>query len=218
MSFFDIKTGKTTKKMEYGNQALITKDQGSYRLSAVLQESLNDNCFKNLIVDAIKTGLSLSKKYNSEEQFTLYKQYDRKDVCRLLNWPKDVSAPMYGYRVGEQETPIFITYEKNSAEKRNAIYDNSLEDRQSLRWYTRSPRHLDSAEIQKLLNTKNMKLYVFVKRNDAVGKKFFYLGQAAIKRDTVKEEKIGPKKKSTVGMDLELLTPLNTSMYEMLFD
>lgn len=218
LSFFDIKTGKTTKKMQYGNQALITKDQGSYRLSAVLQESLNDNCFKNLLVDAIKTGLSLSKKYNSEEQFTLYKQYDRKDVCRLLNWPKDVSAPMYGYRVGEQETPIFITYEKNSAEKRNAIYDNSLEDRQSLRWYTRSPRHLDSAEIQKLLNTKNMKLYVFVKRNDAVGKKFFYLGQAAIKRDTVKEEKIGPKKKSTVGMDLELLTPLNTSMYEMLFD
>ncbi|PEG76995.1 hypothetical protein CP370_07270, partial [Lactobacillus sp. UMNPBX19] len=26
-----------------------------------------------------------------DQQFTLYKQYDRKDVCRLLNWPKDVS-------------------------------------------------------------------------------------------------------------------------------
>ena len=46
----------------------------------------------------------------------LYKQYDRKDVCRLLNWPKDVSAPMYGYRVGEKEAN-FITTKRFKKEK-----------------------------------------------------------------------------------------------------
>ncbi|MFC2646982.1 MAG: DUF3427 domain-containing protein, partial [Coriobacteriaceae bacterium] len=59
---------------------------------------------------------------DNQRQFTLYQQYDRKDACRLLNWPKDVSAPMYGYRVGEQDTPIFITYHKDDHEKRNALY------------------------------------------------------------------------------------------------
>ena len=64
-------------------------------------QALNDNQqFKILFKDVLKTGLELSKEYDSQSQFTLYKQYDRKDVCRLLNWPKDVSAPMYGYRVG----------------------------------------------------------------------------------------------------------------------
>ena len=45
-----------------------------------------------------------------------------------MNWPKDVSAPMYGYRVGEQDTPIFITYHKDDHEKRNALYRNTLAD------------------------------------------------------------------------------------------
>ncbi|WP_347132623.1 DUF3427 domain-containing protein, partial [Lactobacillus paragasseri] len=146
-----------------------------------------------------------------------YKQYDRKDVCRLLNWPKDVSAPMYGYRVGEKETPIFITYQKDSKKKRNARYQNTLENGHSLRWYTRTPRHLDSDEVQRLLYTDEMKLHLFVKRSDAAGKEFYYLGTADIQKDSVKEEKIGLKQKSAVGMNLVLNHPLKQSIYNLLF-
>lgn len=63
-----------------------------------------------------------------------------------------------------------------------------------------------------------MRLHIFVKRSDAAGKEFFYLGQAQIQKDTVKEEQIGTKKKAAVGMDLLLKTPLSESMYELLFD
>ncbi|MCO6530467.1 DUF3427 domain-containing protein, partial [Lactobacillus sp.] len=96
LTFFDIKQGKTTKKVLYGGQALIEQpDLFSYALTPKLQQQLHGNLtFKKLFKDAIDTGLALSKSYNPEQQFTLYQQYDRKDVCRLLNWPKDVSAPM----------------------------------------------------------------------------------------------------------------------------
>ncbi|MDF7668577.1 DEAD/DEAH box helicase [Lactobacillus sp. ESL0703] len=219
LSFFNIKQGKTTKKAQYGDQALIVHPNLlDYRLSPQLQQALEANAmFKKLFVDVVKTGLALNKQYDNQQQFTLYQQYDRKDVCRLLNWPKDVSAPMYGYRVDEKETPIFITYQKDSADKRNAVYDNTLEDGRSLRWYTRSPRHLDSDEVQRLLNSPQMKLHLFVKKSDAIGKQFFYLGEANIQKETVKEELLGPKKKAAVGMNLLLKHPLEARMYELLF-
>ena len=220
LNFFDIKQGKTTKKDQYGGQPLIVKiDLFDYSLAPILAQSLNQNeTFRKLFRDVIKTGLALNQDYDNHKQFTLYQQYDRKDVCRLLNWSKDVSAPMYGYRVDENETPIFITYQKDSTKKRNALYHNTLEDGRCLRWYTRSPRHLESDEVQRLLNTPQMKLLLFVKKSDAIGKQFYYLGQVDIQKDTVKEELLGPKKKAAVGMNLLLEKPLSTKMYELLFD
>lgn len=219
LSFFDIKQGKTTKKRQYGDLPLVEhNNQSDYYLNKNLFNALNNNSFfKELFVDAIRTGLALNTHYDNQMQFTLYQQYDRKDACRLLNWPKDVSAPMYGYRVGKYDTPIFITYNKENRKKRNALYHNTLEDGRSLRWYTRVPRHLESEEVQRLLQTKGMKLHLFVKRSDAAGKQFFYLGDAKIQTSSVKEELLGPKKKPAVGMNLLLKKPLTTSIYNLLF-
>ena len=63
-----------------------------------------------------------------------------------------------------------------------------------------------------------MKIHLFVKKSNAIGKQFFYLGQAVIQKDTVREELLGPKKKAAVGMNLLLKHPLDTQMYELLFD
>lgn len=219
LDFFDIKQGKTTKKAQYGKLPLVERSNlFNYQLNGSLRSALDQHDFKNLFVDAIKTGLALNQEYDNQRQFTLYQQYDRKDACRLLNWPKDVSAPMYGYRVGEQDTPIFITYHKDDHEKRNALYRNTLADGRSLRWYTRVPRHLDSDEVQRLLNTRGMNLHIFVKRSDADGKQFFYLGKAKIQADSVREELLGVKKKPAVGMNLMLKHPLSESMHELLFE
>lgn len=224
LRFFDVKAGKRTKKQQYGDQSIVKVNQEIYRLNSQIKDSLNQNSdFRRLFVDVVKTGLALSKEYDQRQQFTLYQQYDRKDVCRLLNWPLDVSAPMYGYRVAENECPIFITYHKKSPKQRNAIYDNQLQDGRSLRWYTRSPRHLSSAEVQRLLSgvdtgRQSEKLHLFVKRSDAVGKQFYYLGTAMIDPASVREELLGEKKKAAVGMNLVLEHPLPTAMTKVLFD
>lgn len=219
LSFFDVKQGKTTKKAQYGDLPIIEHSNLlDYELNEKIGAALRQNeWFKRLVVDVIKTGLKLNESYDNMHQFTLYQQYDRKDACRLLNWPKDVSAPMYGYRVGEHDAPIFITYEKSDDQKRNAIYDNTLENGRSLRWYTRVPRHLNSEEVQRLLHTGGMHIHLFVKRSDAEGKQFFYLGEAKIDPSSVKEELIGAKKKPAVGMNLIFEQPLTSEMYTYLF-
>ena len=216
LEFFDVKSGKTTKKNQYGGFALIQKENSKYIFSKQMQMALKNSQYREFVHDIIKTGLQITNKYSAQEQFTLYKKYDREDVCRLLNWPLDVSAPMYGYRVGEKETPIFITYKKDSDKKRNSIYHNDFSDGQTLRWYTRTPRHLNSNEVQNLLQSQ-MKLHIFVKRSDAAGKEFFYLGEAEVVPESVKEELLGPKKKAAVGMDLKLKQPLSSTMYDILF-
>ena len=219
LTFFDIKQGKTTKKAQYGNLPLVEHSNlFDYQLSSSLQTALKHEDFRRLFIDAIKTGLALNQDYDNQMQFTLYQQYDRKDACRLLNWPQDVSAPMYGYRVGEKDTPIFVTYHKDDREKRNALYHNTLADGRSLRWYTRVPRHLSSDEVQRLLHTEGMRLHLFVKRSDADGKQFFYLGEVKIQMDSVREELLGSKKKPAVGMNLLLKHPLSQSMHELLFE
>ena len=219
LAFFDVKAGKRIKRAVYGGQSLIAHpDLVDYVFVPSLAAALKSNAlFHRLFEDAVATGLALSKGYDAHQQFTLYRQYDRKDVCRLLNWPLDVSAPLYGYRVGERECPIFITYHKDDDQQRNAIYDNQLQNGQSLRWYTRSPRHLSSPEVQRLLSGK-VKIHLFVKRSDAVGKQFYYLGPAKIQPGSAREEELGAKRKPAVGMDLVLTHPLVTRLRRLLFE
>ena len=226
LDFFNVKSGKTTVKDQYGGEPIVDfENNADYCLNPKL---LNPSpAFRRLAADAIATGLFLAKNYDASRQFTLYRQYDRKDVCRLLNWPLDVSRPMYGYRITNQVCPIFITYKKeeisegNKKRRRSAVYDNQLSDGQTLRWYTRSPRHLDSAEVQELLSgvaigQQATRVLVFVKRSDAYGKQFYYLGEAAIVPGSAKEELLGTKKPA-VGLDLKLRQPLTPRMYDLLF-
>ncbi len=56
--------------------------------------------------------------------------------------------------------------------------------------------------MQRLLYTDEMKLHLFVKRSDAAGKEFYYLGTADIQKDSVKEEKIGLKQKECSWYEL----------------
>lgn len=219
LSFFNVKSGKSTKKIMYGDLPIVEFTDNFYHFNSKIQSSLKSNSdFTKLFNDVINTGLLISKQYNPKRQFTLYKQYSRKDACRLLNWPLDVSAPMYGYRVGENDCPIFITYQKDDKEKLNGIYNNQLSDWKSLRWYTRSPRHLNSPEVKRLLDkSKPITLHIFVKPSDSYGKQFYYLGQADIDYSSVKEETL-PNKKTAVGMNLILKTPITSEIYHQIFE
>lgn len=228
LEFFHVKAGKNFKSDRYGGQPLVYHEEGNYYLNQDILTMLNKNVFfKSLFKDIVKTGLLKARSFDPAVPFTLYQKYTRKDVCRLLNWKKDVSAPMYGYRVGKNDCPIFITYTKDKNVKhKGENYENAFLSTSIIRWFTRSPRHLYSDEVRKLLQTDGegnpiVKIHLFVKKSDAEGKDFFYLGESEIIRDSASEKMILGKnghKKAIVALDLRLKDPVQHRYYKLLTD
>ena len=69
LDFFDIKQGKTTKKAQYGKLPLVERSNlFDYQLNGSLRSALDQHHFKNLFVDAIKTGLALNQEYDNQRQ------------------------------------------------------------------------------------------------------------------------------------------------------
>ena len=56
-------------------------------------------------------------------------------------------------------------------------YEDELIDPSVMRWFTRSRRSLASGEVHAIVEN-SVDLHIFVKRDDADGSDFFYLGQA----------------------------------------
>ncbi|MCC7667676.1 DUF3427 domain-containing protein [Liquorilactobacillus satsumensis] len=226
LSFFKVKAGKRLKADNYGGKPIVSLNAAGYHLNSTIRASLRQHgLFARLYKDVLQTGLLKARKYQSEQPFTLLQKYTRKDVCRLLNWEKDVSAPLYGYRVGKTACPLFVTYTaEESAQKRSANYENEFINTSLIRWYTRSPRHLYSDEVQQLLQVDEqgkrvVKLHLFMKKSDAEGKNFFYCGECKIEPGSVKEELMQlPHKKprAVVSMLLRLQTPLQYRRFLLL--
>ncbi|KRN30671.1 DUF3427 domain-containing protein [Liquorilactobacillus mali] len=223
LSFFDIKAGRENKAEKYGSTPIVEHLEGKYKLNSMVSGSLQvESNFRNLFVDVITTGLYKADNFRADQPFTYYQKYSRKDVCRLLNWSKDVSAPMYGYRVGKDTCPIFITYEKdNPAKNRSARYENEFFNTGLIKWYTRSPRHIDSKEVRQLLEQDlngnfKVQIQLFLKKSDAEGKKFYYLGRAQAVLDSVREQLINQdnkRPKAVVSMNLKLNEPIKYSHF-----
>ncbi|MBG6037177.1 DUF3427 domain-containing protein [Proteus cibarius] len=104
------------ERKRYGGSSLVIYDEASenYILASEIKNLLECNQeFKNRFLDIINVAKAKNKKYSSSTPLKLYERYSRKDICRLLNWHKDESSTIYGYRLKHNTLPIFTTYQKN---------------------------------------------------------------------------------------------------------
>ena len=117
---------------------------------------------------------------HDEDHLVLYQKYSRKDVCRILNWEKDDSSTVYGYRIKYNTCPIFVTYEKKDDIASSTKYEDQFVDNQVFSWMTRSKVSMDSPESQQLINWREngLKIYLFIKKSDGEGTDFYYMGKA----------------------------------------
>lgn len=108
---------------------LVNANADSICLSEKFSSMLANKEFYGYVNDALayaeKRFLSDYKPAKFYHGFKLYGSYTRKDVCRILNWAKDESAVVYGYRVKYNTCPIFVTYKrmKTSAKALNMMTD-----------------------------------------------------------------------------------------------
>lgn len=217
LEFFNDQT-----KKKYGNLPLIDIEEGNFSLSSKLRQHLR-NCpsFEAYVKDIITCAFAKSNDYDSTYPLTLYKKYTRKEVCKLLNWEKDESSTIYGYRVKHGTCPIFITYHKDDRIESSIKYEDELLQEDLLRWFTKPNRTLQSPEVKQIIEAEQngIELHVFIKKNDDEGVDFYYLGKAVPLQERIKElEKVNEKgkKQPIVEMELLLEQPVEHQLYQYL--
>jgi hypothetical protein len=87
-----------------------------------------------------------------------------------------------------------------------------------MKWYSRSKRTLQSNELQPIIHHQ-VPLYLFVKKSDAEGTDYFYLGTADSSnpvQTTMRGD--GSETHDVVTMDLKLESPVELGLYQYLVD
>ncbi|MBQ9885746.1 MAG: DUF3427 domain-containing protein [Lachnospiraceae bacterium] len=174
-----------SEKNKYQNVNFFEQDSinsGYYRRTFSFYEKLRKYYYKKELNSLIEYGL---KKYedcyseHDEDNLVLYEKYSRKDICRLLNWEKDDSSTIYGYRIKYGTCPIFVTYEKKEDIANSTKYEDQFINNQIFSWMTRSKVTINSTESKELINYRenNLKIYLFIKKSDGEGSDFYYMGK-----------------------------------------
>lgn len=204
---------------KYGSP-IIEWSQERIAFTSEFGRSLDESpMFSDHVKDVVDTGLFLSRhRYQWDRQLEVGKKYSRKDVCRLLNWKSDQKGTMYGYKVDvySNSCPIFVTYHKDDEVSASTSYEDSFLSENTLRWFTRSKRTLQSKEVQAIVGN-DIPLYLFAKKDDAEGTDFYYLGQAtSSKPEQTKMPGDGGKRLDVVTMNLNLESPIELALYDYL--
>lgn len=173
------------EKKKYVDVMFLDKAAAPYNQlerAMIFYQKLNKTEFQKELENLIEYGL---KKYadsysqTDEDNLVLYEKYSRKDVCRILNWEKDDSSTIYGYRIKYNTCPIFVTYEKKDDITSSTKYEDQFINQQIFSWMTRSKVSLNSPEAQEFIHYKEtgLKIYLFIKKSDGEGTDFYYMGK-----------------------------------------
>jgi hypothetical protein len=178
---FTLERHSQADRTKYGSGIVQRRGDGTIALAPAFARSyLTSDPFSTAVDDLIKTGLSMVEhRYDPNRPFTPGRQYTRKEASRLLNWPRSYASTIYGYKVDRASgvCPIFVTLHKAEDIAVSTAYEDELLDASTMRWYTRSRRTLQSKD-EKLIISGELDLHIFVKKDDAEGADFYYLGQA----------------------------------------
>ena len=213
MQFF-----KTADAQKYGNMPLVNANADSICLSEKFSSMLANKEFYGYVNDTLayaeKRFLFDYKPAKFYHGLNLYGSYTRKDVCRILNWAKDESAVVYGYRVKYNTCPIFVTYKKYENISESTKYDDRFASPTIFNWQTRSRVNIDSPEVVAIEQPETLKL-LFIKKSDAEGSEFYFMGEMLHKQSigtTITGNK--GEKLSIVQMFYEMKTPVEAKIYD----
>lgn len=218
---FNLSFFTQSDRKKYGEAPIVVIENETYKFNTYISRSLQENhSFKEYIDDVIQTALILSKDYPANEPLKLYGKYSRKDVCRVLNWDNDEKGTMYGYKTKHGTCPVFVTYHKNEDVDSSVAYEDEFISPEILTMYSKNSRTLESAELQPIIYSQdyNVDIHVFVKKDDAEGKDFYYLGKAVVDKESLVQTTIPTASgdRPIVKMNLLMEHPIKHNMYHYL--
>lgn len=197
------------------NLQIIEFSNNEFSQGKDLQTFISSETAKSYLYDNIEYAiLSYNKKYlpeNFVNGFIRYEKYSRKDVCRILNWTEDLTATLFGYRTREKVTPCFVTYNKATDLEGDINYNDHFINKELFAWDSRSNRRLDSDEIQNVIHSK--RILLFVKKEDSEGTEFYYMGDVSIEPGSIKQGQMRTTGAPVVHFHFKLDQPVETNLY-----
>jgi superfamily II DNA or RNA helicase/HKD family nuclease/phage repressor protein C with HTH and peptisase S24 domain len=199
---------------------VIYREDNTLKLHTSFLKILDNTTFMEFLVDSINYSIITFKKVfvkeNYKQGLILYNKYSRKDVCRLLNWDSDISSTVYGYRTRDEMTPCFVTYHKSSEIVDTINYNDHFISPSVFAWESRSNRRVESQEIQNVIHSK--RILLFVKKEDAEGTDFYYMGDVSIIKDSVEQAVMPQSGISVVHFKFKLEQPVPDNLYKYITD
>ena len=165
---------KEEERKKYKDCILIKKSSEGYVLEDKFEKMLNENLeFLKMVDELIQYGIENYQENYSDSykdtDFQLYQKYTYEDVCRLLNWQRNMNAQNIGgyfYDATTKTLPVFINYDK--AEDAIA-YEDRFVTRENLIALSKHPRKVNSSDadhfFKKTESDKENKILLFVRKN-----------------------------------------------------
>ncbi|WP_430928367.1 DEAD/DEAH box helicase [Polaribacter marinivivus] len=198
---------------------IVSFKNDTFTIGEDLSKALQNSTFKYFLLDNIDYSImSYKNKFELnmfESGLIRNQKYGRKDVCRLLNWDKDISATLYGYRTKNNQTPCFVTYHKSKKLEGDINYNDHFINSSIFSWESRSNRKLESQEIQNVIESK--RILLFVKKEDGEGTDFYYLGDVSILPDSITQD-VTEKGAPVVHFKFKLAHPVDDELYNYIIN
>lgn len=215
---------KEEERRKYEGCILIEKNaDGSYSLSTQFQQELLNKDFKEMVLELLDFGIEQWKeKYKEiykDTNFTLYQKYTYEDVCRLLNWNKNLNAQNIGGYYYDSDTktlPVFINYHKSE----DAIaYEDRFVSESHLIALSKHPRKITSSDAVHIYKQseedKDNRIFLFVRKNkdDNEAKEFYFLGEI-FAEGSPRQIYMEKTKDNAFEIDYRLDVPVRSDIYD----
>ena len=203
------------------HEDVVIETGGLIRFAPAFKGLLANPIFKSFLVDALQFAQARYAQYCKENDFIdgffLYQKYSRRDVCRILNWERDESATVYGYKVKDGDCPLFVNYHKADDIAQSTNYDDSFLNNHEFKWMSKSSRRKTSPDVSAILNHPTvLRLPLFIKKHDGEGEDHYYMGEVIPQPDSAEESSISNDKgemKPVVKMRFTMAHPVEENMY-----
>lgn len=165
-------------------RVLDWNEQGCFSRTKSLVRYMQNKQYNEQLNDLVELGINRYRDlYMVDEEgvFVLYNKYSRRDVCQLLNWGRDLSSTMYGMKRVDDDVCIFVTYNKAEASGDQVYIDGKPDyadefiSNEIFMWDSQIGKGPDSSYMKDVKDAKNK--HLFVKKSDAEGVDFYYMGQ-----------------------------------------
>ena len=215
---------KEEERKKYASCVLIKKVDEGYELHPEFKALLiRDSEFSKMVKELIEYGIeTIEERYAQpykDTNFQLYQKYTYEDVCRLLNWKKNLNAQNIGgyfYDTATKTLPVFINYDKTE----DAIaYEDRFVSQQNLIALSKHPRKVDSSDAdhfyKRTVEDRDNRIFLFVRKNknDKKAKEFYFLGEIYAKGSPI-PIKMEKTKDDAFEINYTLDVPVRDDIYE----